>query len=550
MIKTIVALCVSLFFVYAENCSGIVARQNLSFINRVKLRITGYVTPKMFGARGDGIADDTASIQDAINYASRNSIRVVRISQGTYNINISGHDINANDLIIDGESHYFDLIGAGLILKSNVNLVLDNKTTLQAIPSDISEYAVLYVGEQHDIRVSGGRIVGDYENHRGIEGQHGMCVWIQSSNNIVIDGCDISQGWGDCIAVGCKWNSSILPGSNRSRNITVSNCKLHNSRRQGISVVGCENLLIRNCHIYNISGIGPQAGIDLEVNFADYPNVKCVFDGVRIENCKGGGIIGYTTPTHGVIIRNSSIQSVQLTCVDDVNLLSSNVPYVTIDNYYDAPDDTVIIKESLIKTLTLYSGGYYDFIADNCIIGNDKEQPAVAFVNRKEGNNVSNAVNLQFVDCKLLAENEINLFSIVSSAFPNSILCTNCDFRFFKKTNVYANKVILNNCRLYGRSLTMEFFSPEVSMMNNTIETKDCFENINGYIYKFNSKKKVVFSYNKIVGSKKESQLVVIPREYTPDCEMNNNDALQYDSLGLIHNKVNIQANNNILQTK
>lgn len=547
-ILSFLALSLFLPFSWRNTNVAVNERPDLGIIILVKSNLFGYVSASWFGAIGDGVADDTAPIQQAINYAYEHKIGEVRILEGVYNVNISGHDKNGDPLIIDGESHYFDVIGAGLMLKSNVNLRLDKKATIKAIATDIPEYAVLYVGEQKDIRISGGRIVGDYASHKGTIGQHGMCIWIQSSSNIIIDGCDISQGWGDCIDIGCKWDSRIEPGSNKSHDISITNCSLHDSRRQGISVVGCDNLSVRNCHIYNIAGDAPQAGIDLEVNFVDYPNRDCVFDSVFVEKCTGGGIIGYTTPTHGVTIKNSLIQSVQLTCVDAVNIEHSIIAYVTLDNYYNVPNDTIKIKGTEIRTLTLYSCGYYNLTVDDCTIGKDKEQPAFAFVKRREGHSIQNAVNIQFLRSRLVADSNVHLFSISSSVFPNRLLLNDCTCTFYKPSTIFANEVGFYGCVLLGRSLTIDYNAAKVTMHNNTIDTRDCRENINGYMYKFLSNDSVVFSDNILLGEKKENQYLIIPKEYTPVCEIINNDAQQYTTMGSFHNQQNVRVANNRLK--
>jgi polygalacturonase len=44
----------------------------------------GIVNVKDFGAKGDGVTDDTAAIKDAIAYASNNNISKVIFGSGTY----------------------------------------------------------------------------------------------------------------------------------------------------------------------------------------------------------------------------------------------------------------------------------------------------------------------------------------------------------------------------------------------------------------------------------------------------------------------------------
>lgn len=54
-------------------------------INAYKLN-EDYITPQMFGAKGDGTTDDTAAIQSAIDYALNNNIRDVYFPAGTYKV--------------------------------------------------------------------------------------------------------------------------------------------------------------------------------------------------------------------------------------------------------------------------------------------------------------------------------------------------------------------------------------------------------------------------------------------------------------------------------
>ena len=50
-----------------------------------------------------------------------------------------------------------------------------------------------------------------------------------------------------------------------SKYVTVKNSKIHDNRRQGISVVGAHHVTIENNEIFNIQGTAPQSAIDFEV---------------------------------------------------------------------------------------------------------------------------------------------------------------------------------------------------------------------------------------------------------------------------------------------
>lgn len=80
-----------------------------------------YVTPEMFGAVGDGVTDDTAAIQNAIDTGE-----VVYISKKTYDISNSLVLSGNKTLIVDGELNYSGSEYAILISNSYNTLRLNN----------------------------------------------------------------------------------------------------------------------------------------------------------------------------------------------------------------------------------------------------------------------------------------------------------------------------------------------------------------------------------------------------------------------------------------
>ena len=74
-------------------------------------KISDIITPEQFGARGDGITDDTDAIQNAINYCKENNLKLYFISNKykiTNSLNIAGIDININtEIIYTGNDYAF-----------------------------------------------------------------------------------------------------------------------------------------------------------------------------------------------------------------------------------------------------------------------------------------------------------------------------------------------------------------------------------------------------------------------------------------------------------
>ena len=73
------------------------------------------ITPLMFGAKGDGIADDTQKIQDCINYAIQNNCQISSPKNKTYKISSS--------LIINGECD-IELNGSKILATTTSPLLL------------------------------------------------------------------------------------------------------------------------------------------------------------------------------------------------------------------------------------------------------------------------------------------------------------------------------------------------------------------------------------------------------------------------------------------
>lgn len=190
----------------------------------------------------------------------------------------------ANGRFVIPEGEYIVKItkekGAWLTVGDNTELVIEGNIRLEG--NNFRSCDIIRVTGRN-VHIHGkGSITGDRRMHKGKDGEWGMGIRLHGANDVTLEGLTISDCWGDCIYIGGK-----------TERVTIDNCVLSDSRRQGISITNANCVTVSDCRIANISGTNPQYAIDIE------PNKRCVVDSILIKNiivsnCEGGirAIIG------------------------------------------------------------------------------------------------------------------------------------------------------------------------------------------------------------------------------------------------------------------
>jgi hypothetical protein len=217
-----------------------------------------------YGAVGDGVANDTAAIQAAVDAAANQGGGTVCVPDGTFLVD---PDVSIN-------------------MASGTNLSLAANATLQAIPTSSENYAVVQLYEVSGVEITGGHIVGERDTHTGTTGEWGMCLNIVGSSNVHVDGLSVADCWGDGIYVGAGTQGYC-------ENVIIENFTSDNNRRQGISVITAKTLTIRNGTISNTHGTAPEAGIDLEPNQDTELLLDVLIENVHTENNASYGIMAW-----------------------------------------------------------------------------------------------------------------------------------------------------------------------------------------------------------------------------------------------------------------
>jgi hypothetical protein len=337
---------------------------------------------KYYGAVGDGVHDDTAAIQAAMNALSANG-GTLFFSPGTYKVTL-----------MDSGG-----VGIGISIPSNTCVEFDEGVTLSLATNSFDQYRMFYaVSGEHNITIRGGTLIGDVGSHTGATtGQAGYGLYFENGvRNITLQDMMIQKMWGDGIFIGppktgliasisgngttCTVNTSVAHGlSNNDHvyiantvnfdgftgaitvtdadtftfphltnatenpapvtarfvynndNIKIEGCNLLLNRRQGMSVVSVTNLTIEKCLLENTgrAGVGnayatyPASGIDLEWNF-DYER-KASGD-IRIHDCTFRGNAGL-----GSLICMSRVKVER--CRFERNATNPNLQYAAPNTY-------------------------------------------------------------------------------------------------------------------------------------------------------------------------------------------------------------------------
>jgi parallel beta-helix repeat protein len=234
------------------------------------------------GAKGDGVHDDTAAFQAAVD-ALPSSGGTVTVPAGNY--------------VIDAMR--------SINLRSNMLLQLAPDATLTAIPNNSPRSHVIKVWNADNVRITGGRIVGERGNHAGADGEWGYGLNIQASNHVRVSDMHISECWGDGIWIGGIGHRDATP----SRDVVIDRVTCTHNRRQGLSIGPVDGVVISNSTFSNSDGTKPMSGIDIE------PQAQGLARNITIDHCIISGNQGTGMEIHynvsNVTVKNCTFKDNQ-----------------------------------------------------------------------------------------------------------------------------------------------------------------------------------------------------------------------------------------------
>ena len=252
------------------------------------------INVKSKGAKGDGRANDTAAIQAAIDAVVAGG--TVLVPEGTYMVSTLPRE--------------------NLRLKSDMVLKLAPRAVLKAIPSNENRVALLRVSNASNVIIIGGTLQGQRDKLKEARGL-GMGLRIDNaSSKISVLNTTANDMWGDGFYI------------EDARDVTLCGVTASNNRRQGLSIIQGDNILVKYSLFQTTNGARPGAGIDLEPD----ERVQAI-DNIRIQSSRfldnaGPGILinGKKGPVSNVEITRNVFRTRQPVLIRDATApLSSAV---------------------------------------------------------------------------------------------------------------------------------------------------------------------------------------------------------------------------------
>ncbi|WP_233842684.1 right-handed parallel beta-helix repeat-containing protein [Dyella sp. 2HG41-7] len=299
------------------------------------------INVQSMGATGNGVTDDTAAFQAAIN-ALPSTGGVISVPAGTYMINAL----------------------VGIKLRSNMRLSMQSTATLKAIPNSADRSWVIKAWNVNNVEIAGGNIVGERVGHTGTTGQWGYCVNIEGSSTVYVHDINLSNSWGDGILVGGTGSgATVVP----STNVTLNNVNATNNRRQGLTIAPSTQLYVVNSSFTSSNGISPQAGIDIE------PDIQGNVNHVRLENDTLSNNVGNGLEIHanvndvtltGSTAQNNKGYGAFTSGSTNLTITNNNL----IQNYLFGVDIAGVSDSTILENNTITYNGDAWFYAHNVSI--------------------------------------------------------------------------------------------------------------------------------------------------------------------------------------
>jgi polygalacturonase len=229
------------------------------------------------GATPNDETDDTAAIQSAIDEIAGTGGTVL-VPDGTYLVNVEA--ILTPSDAPGAPPDPYPPTPFSLSVKSDMTLKLSSGAILKVIPTRRQGYAVISIAGASNVTVIGGTIEGEREEHLGQAGEWGWGIRIgQRASHITISEVASKKMWGDGFYV------------QGATDVKFCSIIAEDNRRQGLSIIEADGLVVTNSVFKNTRGARPSSGIDLEPDLATQKITNVHIQNSEFLDNAGAGIL-------------------------------------------------------------------------------------------------------------------------------------------------------------------------------------------------------------------------------------------------------------------
>lgn len=371
--KHIVLLCIFLIVVLSLAIYKFYSGKIIE-ISDEEIALAGGITPYMFGAKGDGVTNDTKAVQAAIDYASKNGNgSIVLIPEGVFSVKDLKYKKNIK------------IIGSG------------EKSVLLADPRCVTWSGILHCNNIESVYIQNVTFDGNKPIVDGNQSEGTVLIWVTSCNDVNITDCTFRNNWylGICIKkskdivieknkfleLDCGVLTADLPSSNilindnyfdgaeysepisiyamkagYHENITITNNVIKNhTKGSGILIRAAKTVVVKNNTIDNCcTGIYLTSSKYSDVEYGVYDatieeNVitNCIYEGVLMVNFNNSKLIKNTiqdSGVFGILVKGSSGSE-----INDNTLLYTNINNISRLPYNGFSITVRIMTNSSVK---------------------------------------------------------------------------------------------------------------------------------------------------------------------------------------------------------
>jgi hypothetical protein len=209
-----------------------------------------------FGARGDGLVDDTAAFQAALTAGIGKELRIPKPPL-KYRV-------------------------GPLSIPSNSRILIDEGTIIEARPGFTAEQNLISLADASNVTIVGHDVVFQMPGSEYTTGEHRHCLSVRGGNDVYIEGiaCNGSGGDGFYIGTGASFPSRV----------TLERVSASHNRRQGLSIISGTDIVVRDSSFTDTAGADPECGVDIEPNSPWERLNGITLSNIRTANNAGCGI--------------------------------------------------------------------------------------------------------------------------------------------------------------------------------------------------------------------------------------------------------------------